>query len=413
VPGSTKLFTDADCPADPYPGVTPDCSFVHLDGVAHRLDPDPTRYAGWRVATGGDPGGNLGGDTDSDTDHDPDGGDTSDGNPNRGEDLDDWLAARGAPPLAARVPVLSYGSNRCPSKITWLRRQLGLAGPVVVLDVVTDGLAAVWAAGLRARDGQRPAVLAAAPGVTERHAVWLATPAQVAVLDRCEGRGERYRLARVRTGRVRGADGAVFDRPWCYLGAGPIRAPLLVAGAPVRCTELPQRDARELSGTAAATDGLAADEVTGAPHPDQWPATLFGYGLLQPGRSGWPLVAPHAAGPGRAANARGTRYDTGLGWPAMLLGERPDVPGTLTPLCDPVELLAALDEYEGSDYRRIRLTLPADGTVSWAYVWVGDRGRLRAAGPYDTPGRTAAANSTAGSRINGQPFGVQHHENPG
>jgi gamma-glutamylcyclotransferase (GGCT)/AIG2-like uncharacterized protein YtfP len=382
VPGSTKLFTDADYPADPYPGATPDCSFVHLDGVARRLDPDPTRYAGWRVST--------------------DGG--------RVEDLDDWLAARGAPPLAARVPVLSYGSNRCPSKITWLRRQLGLSGPVVVLDVLTEGVAAVWAAGLRARDGQRPAVLAAAPGVTERHALWLATPAQVAVLDRCEGRGERYRLARLRTGRVRGADGTVFDRPWCYLGAGPIRAPLLVAGAPVRCAELRQQDARRLIGTAAATDGLDADEVTGAPHPDQWPATLFGYGLLQPGRSGWPLVAPHAAGPGRAAHARGTRYDTGLGWPAMLLGEHPDVPGTLTPLRDPVGLLPALDEYEGPDYRRVRLTLPLDGAVTWAYAWVGDRGRLRATGRGDTPGYTAATNSAAGSRINGQPIGVQDTE---
>ncbi|HEV7787801.1 MAG TPA: gamma-glutamylcyclotransferase family protein [Pseudonocardia sp.] len=382
MPGSTKLFTDADYPGDPYPGATPDCSFVHLDGVARGLDPDPTRHSGWRVST--------------------DGG--------RVEDLDDWLAARGAPPLAARVPVLSYGSNRCPSKITWLRRRLGLTGPVVVLDVLTEGVAAVWAAGLRARDGQRPAVLAAAPAVTERHAVWLATPAQVAVLDRCEGRGERYRLARLRTGRVRGADGTVFDRPWCYLGAGPVRAPLLVAGTPVRCAELRQQDARWLSGTAAATDGLDADEVTGAPHPDQWPAALFGYGLLQPGRSGWPLVAPYAAGPGRAAHARGTRYDTGLGWPAMLLGEHPDVPGTLTPLRDPVGLLPALDEYEGPDYRRIRLTLPRDGAVTWAYAWVGDRGRLRATGRGDTPGPTAATNPATGSGINGQPFGVQPRE---
>ena len=64
------------------------------------------------------------------------------------------------------------------------------------------GVAAVWAAGLRARDGARPAVLAAAPGVVEDHAVWLATPDQIAVLDRCEGRDERFRLARLRTGSV-------------------------------------------------------------------------------------------------------------------------------------------------------------------------------------------------------------------
>ena len=51
----------------------------------------------------------------------------------------------------------------------------------------THGVAAVWAAGFRLRDGQRPPVLAAAPGVVEQHSVWLATPGQVDVLDHCEG----------------------------------------------------------------------------------------------------------------------------------------------------------------------------------------------------------------------------------
>jgi gamma-glutamylcyclotransferase (GGCT)/AIG2-like uncharacterized protein YtfP len=380
VPGLTTHFPDAEYPADPYPGASPDCSFVHLDGVGHRLEPDPTRHAGWRVLGAATP------------------------NP-AGTDLDDWLAARGALPLAARLPVLSYGSNRCPSKITWLREAFGLAGPVVVLDVVTEGVAAVWAAGLRQRDGQRPAVLAAAPGVTERHAVWLATREQIAVLDRCEGRGTRYRLARLRTGRARTADGALLERPWCYLAAGAVRAPLLVADAPVRCAELGQRQARELTGVPADGDGLEADEVTGAPHPDEWPSALFGYGLLQPGLSGWPLVAPHAAGPGRPALARGSRYDTGLGWPAMLLGTAPDVPGTLTPLIEPARLLPKLDEYEGADYRRVRLTLPADGphdsVVSWAYVWIGDRSRLRRTDPPTDRG------------ISGRRSGEKRFESPG
>jgi len=389
VPAPTKSFADADYPADPYPGASPDCSFVHLDGVGHPLTPDPTRYSGWRLGTADSPA--------------PD-----------APDLDGWLADRGAPPLAVRVPVLCYGSNRCPSKITWLRERLGLTGPVVVLDAVTEGVAAVWAAGLRVRDGQRPAVLAAAPGVTERHAVWLATIDQVAVLDRCEGRGERYRLARLRTGRVRTGDGAVIERPWCYLAAGARRAPLLVAGparqeaarpvpllvagtpgvigTPVRCTELDQRAARALVGTPADGDGLDADTVSGAPHPDEWPDALFGYGLLQPGRDGWPLVAPHAVGPSRPVRARGSWYDTGLGWPAMLLGDHPDVPGSLTRLRGPVSLLAALDAYEGADYRRVRLTLPVDGAVTWAYVWVGDRRGLRALPPADV-----VADITAGT----------------
>ncbi|MFB9924805.1 gamma-glutamylcyclotransferase, partial [Amycolatopsis halotolerans] len=34
-----------------------------------------------------------------------------------------------APPgWRSRTPVLAYGSNACPSKITWLRTELGLTG---------------------------------------------------------------------------------------------------------------------------------------------------------------------------------------------------------------------------------------------------------------------------------------------
>jgi gamma-glutamylcyclotransferase (GGCT)/AIG2-like uncharacterized protein YtfP len=353
-------YHDADYPELPYPGRIPGNSFVHLGGVGLRLRPDPGAYAGWRV------------------DH------ASDSAPD--QDLDEWLADRGAPPLAARVPVLCYGANRCPSKITWLRERLGLTGPVVVLAAVTDGVSAVWAAGLRVRDDERPSVLAGAPGVVERHAVCLATLDQVEVLDRCEGRDSRYRLARLRTGRVRTEDGALVERPWCYLAAGPARAPLLVDGEPVRCAELPQRAARALTGVPADSDGLAAEEVSGKPHPDEWPDALFGYGLLQPGRRGWPLLAPHVVGRPRPARARGTRCDTGLGWPAMLLGDQPGVPGTLIRLREPATLLPALDRYEGPDYRRVRLVVApvADQrvdapfeAVSWAYVWVGDRSGLR------------------------------------
>ena len=138
---------DADFPADPYPGAVPPFSFVHLDQVSRPLTFDGR----WQV------------------------GDAT---------LDGWLAGHGGAPLAGRVPLLAYGSNRNPSKITWLRRALGLPGPVVVLRARTDGLAAVWASGFRRRDGQRTSVLSAAPFVTERHAVWMATPEQISVLDR-------------------------------------------------------------------------------------------------------------------------------------------------------------------------------------------------------------------------------------
>lgn len=232
----TERFTDAEYPADPYPGATPGHSFVHLDGIGQALCSDPSRPTGWRVD---------------------------------GTDLDAWLAGQGAAPLADRLPVLAYGSNRCPSKITWLRTELGLAGPVVVLDAVTEGVAAVWAAGLRRRDGQRPAVLAAAPGVTERHCVWLATEDQLAVLDRCEGRGVRYRLARLRTGRIRTATGIPVQYPLCYLGLPEIRAPLLVNGGesrtPVRCVDMGQLAAQNLTGAPALSDGLHAETIVGSP----------------------------------------------------------------------------------------------------------------------------------------------------
>ncbi|WP_375487475.1 gamma-glutamylcyclotransferase [uncultured Jatrophihabitans sp.] len=164
-------------------------------------------------------------------------------------------------PTVGRHPVLAYGSNACPSKITWLRTALGLTGPVVVLRVRTEGLAAVWASGLRVVDDQRPATLCAAPGVVEQHALWLATDDQLAVLDVCEGRGVRYDLALVRTGRFVLDDGSAVPDPLAYVGRSPARHPLLVDGAPVRCAEVAQDVARQLIGEPAAGDGLDREVV--------------------------------------------------------------------------------------------------------------------------------------------------------
>ena len=342
-------FPDADFPADPYPGAVPPFSFVHLDGHSRPL----TFHDRWTV--GDDEGG--------------------------GVELDPWLTAHGAPPLAGRVPLLSYGSNRNPSKITWLRRALGLAGPVVVLRARTDGLAAVWASGFRLRDGQRTSVLGAAPGASEWHAVWLATPDQVAVLDRCEARGDRHRLARLGTGAVHTDDGLRIDAPWCYLGRSAIRRPLLVDGRPVRCADLDQAAAFSLDGDPAPDDGLAAVTVEGAPHPDEWPATLFVYGSLRPGQPAWPLLAWNAVGQPRPATVAGRVFDTGLGYPALLPGGHAGAAGQLVALRDPVALLRRLDRYEGSDYQRIRVGATTVGnpqvTACWTYAWVGDEAALR------------------------------------
>ncbi|WP_308252194.1 gamma-glutamylcyclotransferase [Pseudonocardia sp. KRD291] len=211
---------------------------MQVDGLSRALHPDPGLPSGWRVDGEGD--------------------------------LDHRLVGLGATPMAGRVPVLAYGSNRNPSKISWMRAERGLTGPVVVLRARASGLGAVWAAGRRVVDDQRPAVLASAPGRVEEHAVWMAAPEQFAALDRVEGRAAdppRYRLARLRTGIVRTEDGAVVDLPHAYLGLDPTRRPLLVGGVPVFCDDVAQVDAKELRGEPAPDDGLDAETVTGTPHP--------------------------------------------------------------------------------------------------------------------------------------------------
>jgi gamma-glutamylcyclotransferase (GGCT)/AIG2-like uncharacterized protein YtfP len=329
---------DREYPADPYPGVAPGFSFVHLDAASHRLEPSPHAAAGWTVA---------------------------------GRDLDRWLADRGAAPLVDRVPVLAFGSNRSPGKLTWLRGHLGLAGPVVVLRARVEGLAAVWAAGLRARDGARPATLAPLPGAVETHAVWMATPDQVAVLDRCEGRGERYDLVRLDTGRVVTEDGARLERVWTYWAGDPVRAPLLVDGAPVRVADVAQDVARALVGEPGVLAPDAVTVETGTPDPHAWPDRVFAYGTLMPGRRAWRLMAPFVAGAPEDAWLPGRVHDTGRGYPALARGGPGRARGVLLRLADPAAALPRLDEYEGPDYRRERAVAhtPHARVPAWVWTW--------------------------------------------
>ena len=317
------MFSDAEFPAHPYPGARPDVSFRHLDEYGSVLRPGGRAPWSWR---------------ESDTEL-----------------------------LAEGIPVLAYGSNACPSKITWLRRELGLTGPVVVLRVHCTGLVAVWASALRRRDGQRPATLAAAPGREEIHAVWLATPEQVAVLDVCEGRGERYRLARLHTGEIRTEDGLLLPGVLAYVAASGIRQPLLVDGAVVPCAEVAQSDAIGLVGIPG-PDGLDATTITGAPRVDDWPDRVFVYGTLQPTGTAWDIAEPWTVGEPARAELTGTLYDTGLGWPALRLAGADQVPGHVLTLTSPADAFAVLDEYEGAEYRRVRAVL-ADGTLCWTYEW--------------------------------------------
>ncbi len=208
-------FRDAEYPADPYPGLRAPTSFVHVDGVGYPLATTPGGYV-----VGGVP-------------------------------LGAWLTARGAPPLAGRTPVLAYGSNACPSKLTWLRDNLGFTGPAVALLAECVGYAAVWTTGVRARDNQRTVTLMPmphvpdGPGIVEQHVVLLATDDQLRVLDVCEGAdltcwGEpgrddpRYRRELLPDGVVSVDDAALTAPVHAYFGCHPDRLPALVDGAPVR-----------------------------------------------------------------------------------------------------------------------------------------------------------------------------------
>jgi alpha-beta hydrolase superfamily lysophospholipase len=298
-------YADVDYPADPYPGARPARSFVHEGNNCWSLLSAEDRPWHWSVD---------------------------------GVELDDWLTLRGAEPLAARVPVLAYGSNANPAKIGWLRTALGLTGPVVVLRVRCTGLAAVWATHLRVRDNQRPATLTAEPGRVEWHAVWLATPAQVRVLDVCEGRGERYRLVRLATGTVTAEDGTDLAGVLAYTAAGDLRAPLLVDGLPVRCADLPQAEAMFLTGEQG-HDGLTVEPIVGAPVAGDWTY------LLQTGRMVEPVSWSLTGHAGEVAGLTWPNADAR--WLAVLAHDHGEEIAGYGPVAE--ELVAAGAVVVGSD----------------------------------------------------------------
>jgi gamma-glutamylcyclotransferase (GGCT)/AIG2-like uncharacterized protein YtfP len=97
---------------------------------------------------------------------------------------------------------------------------------------------------------------------------------------------------------------------------------------------------------------------------------VFVYGTLMPGRLRWPILAPFARAY-RPAEASGTLYDSGLGWPVAVFGDGGVIPGVLVEL-DPGRLdeaLPILDEVENTatdTLLRIEVTT-LDGTPAWAY----------------------------------------------
>lgn len=101
---------------------------------------------------------------------------------------------------------------------------------------------------------------------------------------------------------------------------------------------------------------------------------LFVYGTLMPGRLRWPYVADVVA-ERRPAAVTGTLYDTGNGYPALVVAGAGRVEGWLLGLAREraEEIMQVLDEVEGPDYRRARV-IADDGTEAVTYEYVGPVG---------------------------------------
>lgn len=104
---------------------------------------------------------------------------------------------------------------------------------------------------------------------------------------------------------------------------------------------------------------------------------LFVYGTLLPGQANWHVLEPFVIGEGTPDTARGTMFDTRLGWPCVTFGPagRGVVVGRVFTirtdgLADALtEAWAVLDEFEGiheGDYTRVRIRT-VGGVDAWAY----------------------------------------------
>lgn len=279
-------------------------------------------------------------------------------------DLDAWLRARGLPTLDERVPVLSYGSNACPSKLLGLE----LPGPVVMTLCTTQGLSAVWCNGWRQYDGSRVATLAAVHDGEESHFVLWATAEQGLLLDACEGRAHSfYELIRLEDGAVRDSRGTVVPGVYAYVGGCEARFPRQDDGYARRVLD---------------ESAVAVLPVTGqrCALPEPWQQLVFVYGTLMPGECRWSSLEPFVQACSED-RTRGALLDTGYGFPGLLLDDGADVEGVTVTL-DPEtagEALRVLDQIEGVEgglYRRVRVVTGA-GRLAWTYEFLQPTADMR------------------------------------
>ena len=113
--------------------------------------------------------------------------------------------------------------------------------------------------------------------------------------------------------------------------------------------------------------------VTPRPSADP-PELLAVYGTLQQRGAAWPLLRPLVTGGPTSITLPGTLYDTGQGYPALLLDGGPGVPAQLFALSDPATALPVIDAYEGPEYERTVLHLNQTTCSSaarlWVYTWI-------------------------------------------
>ena len=110
---------------------------------------------------------------------------------------------------------------------------------------------------------------------------------------------------------------------------------------------------------------------------------LFVYGTLMPGRLRWPVIADDVVRQ-RPSAVPGTLYDTGLGYPAFVVGGDHRVPGWLLGLSERAStVFEQLDVVEGPHYRRTDVTT-VDGVRALTYAFIGDpAGFTVLDGPWD------------------------------
>ncbi|MUL64857.1 hypothetical protein BOO86_10325 [Mycobacterium sp. CBMA 234] len=100
---------------------------------------------------------------------------------------------------------------------------------------------------------------------------------------------------------------------------------------------------------------------------------LFVYGTLMPGQTRWPALAPWIVGSPIPDSVVGELFDTGYGWPAIVVRPGEPIAGfTVLLAADSLSAaLDALDEIEGTDkglFQRIPVTTTL-GSRAWIYQW--------------------------------------------